>query len=1177
MKFLLRSFGTLMLLTGTLLPATAQTSLGTFATNSKLAQGRWVKVAVTRSGIHSISFDQLRQWGFSSPEQVRVYGFSGLEHESRLSTPAPDDLPLVQSITSNDKLIFYGEGPERVLVSRVPQPDNWGEQWGGDPDPYQDEENPDKPQDTIPAPQIPPFPESYNQYWYKNPASDRTIYFLTEQSGANPAPVVAETGLGTGDTVRCFPYVQRQLFEQYSKQPGGAIFYSRPMQPGEVREVAFDMPGYASDAYFSFQMAGLSDANALAATIELPPTVRALSSDKNANAIMDRAGEYYMFLLSTEGRQAFEPVGDAKRHTFKIVASETQMDMVCAYQASLWYKRKTQLGTQAQMAMNITELSDNPRLEISQAPSDMMLWDVTQPTHVKAYPLNDEDGVKVANLNASKPRKLVAFSPSRTLMEPEYLGEAENHSLHSLPTPEMVIISTKTCLPQAQRLAQLHHDSYQKMDVQVVEQQQVFDEFSSGTPHPEAFRKFLQMLWLRDPKKLRYAILFGEGTYDNRQVVTNEGRDYMLTYQTDSVTFARNETMAYASDMYFGFLNPAREVGASGKLPTDPVKVQTQASIAVARISAASDIEARGYVDKVETFLSDPTRAGDMTQVMCLGDCADKNKHVLDGVEQDGMFITEKFPGTTSYKIYQELQDYYSTNDLSPMTEEFSWGVSHPVGYITYSGHAKENALGKRLFLTQAMEQHMSYASMPVMFVGACKPLSFDNPVPTILTQMVMQPRQGPIACVGPHRTAFMTPNQTYEHAICESLYSCDPKTERLGDGYLKAFNLMMSKSITSRINTMCYSLVGDPALPLYLPEYQAVMDKAQKPADDNGTFDLFPASETMLSGRILDSNGKPSNFTGLVDIRLYDQPYKKMLNELYPDDVGYSTGITVDHSCIATATGTATNGQWEALLTLPAIAVQDDTPNLYRLTLTARTLSPDGSYMLTRPEFATGRAYARMDTTGYGTNPSGDTKAPEITELYVNNPQINGQEISGDGVTVYATVTDEGSGLNIASFGGTPRLSLDGVILSNTANRFTSASDRTWTLTLPLSKVSDGEHTLQLMVADCAGNKAEKTITFTVDNAPGTARLTADQPIVRDQVVLSLEHTLPTSNLSSILLITDSYGKTWMNKPDRTYPTSIDVTHLPDGQYKAQVMLRTPSGYMASEPAQFTVFKRKN
>ena len=86
-----------------------------YAPHSVLAEGRWVKIAVPASGLYRITPAQLRSWGFSSPEAVRIYGYGGRRIPDRLDAGSYiDDLPLVQTATSARGIVFYGVGPEEL-------------------------------------------------------------------------------------------------------------------------------------------------------------------------------------------------------------------------------------------------------------------------------------------------------------------------------------------------------------------------------------------------------------------------------------------------------------------------------------------------------------------------------------------------------------------------------------------------------------------------------------------------------------------------------------------------------------------------------------------------------------------------------------------------------------------------------------------------------------------------------------------------------------------------------------------------------------------------------------------------------------------------------------------------------------------------------------------------------
>ena len=92
--------------------------LSTYAPEAVLASGRWVKVSVPQSGIYKITRTQLSQWGFTALSRVRIHGYGGQRIDDRLSAANYiDDLPLVQSETVADGIVFYGVGPERGITS----------------------------------------------------------------------------------------------------------------------------------------------------------------------------------------------------------------------------------------------------------------------------------------------------------------------------------------------------------------------------------------------------------------------------------------------------------------------------------------------------------------------------------------------------------------------------------------------------------------------------------------------------------------------------------------------------------------------------------------------------------------------------------------------------------------------------------------------------------------------------------------------------------------------------------------------------------------------------------------------------------------------------------------------------------------------------------------------------
>ena len=74
----------------------------------------------------------------------------------------------------------------------------------------------------------------------------------------------------------------------------------------------------------------------------------------------------------------------------------------------------------------------------------------------------------------------------------------------------------------AQQLAEAHQ-TYQGMNCIVVRADEVYNEFSSGTPDATAYRRYLKMLYDRGADSGRrptYLLLFGACRFDNRMMST---------------------------------------------------------------------------------------------------------------------------------------------------------------------------------------------------------------------------------------------------------------------------------------------------------------------------------------------------------------------------------------------------------------------------------------------------------------------------------------------------------------------------------------------------------------------------------------------------------------------------------------------------------------------------------
>ena len=129
-------------------------------------------------------------------------------------------------------------------------------------------------------------------------------------------------------------------------------------------------------------------------------------------------------------------------------------------------------------------------------------------------------------------RRFVAFRLS-SAHGVDARGRVENSDIHSLENIDLVIMTSPILDSAAYRLATLH--SNEGMRVAVVNQQEVWNNFSSGSPDPTALKMLMMML--RDKAEAtedepKHLLLMGDGSYLNRNLDPNGIN--LLTFQAQT-------------------------------------------------------------------------------------------------------------------------------------------------------------------------------------------------------------------------------------------------------------------------------------------------------------------------------------------------------------------------------------------------------------------------------------------------------------------------------------------------------------------------------------------------------------------------------------------------------------------------------------------------------------------
>ncbi len=1092
-----------------ILPAAAHPS----APKSVLATGRWVKIHIDSSGIYKISHSTLAEWGFPDPSKVYVYGYGSVENAHNLDT-APLDLPAIPILRTSDALIFYGEGDIRVSHSSA---------------------------NAVSLP-------------IRNYYSRGSWYFLSDASPAD-IPQIEEipyTSPAGSQPLTSHISIDFRKPEEHNEHNAGVFFYSADLSHGLVKEFSFDISDYDSGGVLGFRYVGRTWETGKKISVSISPGMGTGSLALSNIRPVNDDNTLYNFSSKTV---SVTPASEATApFTVKFsTPSVNDFEFLAVDYVYYTYRKLNRFHSPA-TKLEFYNTTSTPIISITDIPSDLKIWDVTSPRNpVSLIPaIDDASATALASLPSHpEAARLYAFSPSAKLPEPTFAGELPNASLSSMKGVDLLIITEPEYHNEAERLAQAHRE-YQGISVAVVDQQDVFNEFSSGAPHPNAIRKLAKMLYQRTDTPLRYLLLFGCGTFDNRRVSIADDSDYLITYEVEYPAYAASKAKDYCSDQYFGLFHDL--------IPDNLGSSDIPVNIGIGRIPALNISEASAYIDKCISYLSDPLMAGDYHHTILIADYGNNNSHTLGG-ESSATTIGKTLPGATVTKLYEALYPHTDKQSVA-LSAALRQKVASSPRIISYTGHADINTLGSNVILSAANEKSLNYGSLPIMFLATCKSLPIDNPYRGIGSQMVLK-KTGPIAAIGSAREVFIDFNHDFNDSFLEQYYKATAG-DCIGDIYRRAYNAS-SDIPARRTNNLCYNLVGDPALPAYAPDYNINLSGT----DGKSSITLSPLSATRLSGTITEQNGElVSTFNGTLTLRLY-APAVKIDSYIHASG-DTSEPIDLDETILAQRIVDVIDGKWSAELILPSNA-------------------PEGTCRLTCSAISSTRELAASVITGLSsipaqeTGPDTDTTAPEIAISLDNHATTGSIEVGASSI-LNVSISDTGTGvdLNSESIGSAPAVTLDGTDrLSDATQLIRPAPDGGATLTYTLANLSDGEHYVSVSARDLAGNSATETISFTVINSDAETVLYADKPIARESVEFDLRHSL-SSITSARLIILDINGNTVFSKSGITFPYKWELIRndgnkVADGTYRVSAIINAQPRFTSSPEVEITVVKHLN
>ena len=792
--------------------------------------------------------------------------------------------------------------------------------------------------------------------------------------------------------------------------------------------------------------------------------------------------------------------------------------------------------------------------------------------------------VKLSVLSGSNPMRLdmvsMAWDKPRPLPDlkaasfptPTYVYNIMNQDHHADPQADLVIIipTSQKLLKQAQRL-KAFHEQHDSLKVNLVPADELFNEFSSGTPDASAYRRYMKMLYDRatgDDDRPKYLLLFGDCLWDNRMITSyNTGKnpdDYLLAFESEN---SYDRRVCYIDDGFHAMLDDGE-----GLRPMYVDKLD----IGVGRFPVLSDAEAKIMVDKTINYAENGNGGAWQNTIMFMGDDGDYNIHMTDA-----NLVAEKVSAAhPQYVVKKVMWDAYQMqsgatgNTYPEVTNVIKKQQQQGALIMDYAGHGSEILISHEKVLGISDFAAFSNKNMPLWVTASCDIMPFDNGEETIGETALLNDKGGTMAFYGTSRTVYASHNTTLNSAFMKHVltYEADGKPIALGEAVRRAKNDMNGQTVAE--NSLQYSLLGDPALRLHLPTAQIVIDSINGVdiTKAGATVAMKAGSLATVKGHIADN----ADFNGTVSLTVRDNLETITCRLNQPKEAENPFEYTDRTKTIFSGDDRISGGRFSVSFAVPKDINYSDQSGL----INAFAINDDHTL--------TAHGYTDKFIVGGSDIAQNDSVGPSIY-CYLNSPSFsNGDRVNSTPYFVAEVKDKDGINASGAGIGHDMQLIIDGKmemtysLNENFQYDFGSYTSGSTYYNIP--QLEEGPHKLQFRAWDILNNYSTAELTFNVvtGQKPSFSIGCTNNP-ARESTTFIISHDRSGAELGVIIDVFDVSGRLlWRHEESGvsdtgTYTVPWDLTiaggsRLQTGVYLYRVHLTSEGATRISKAKKLIV-----
>ncbi|ARV06343.1 hypothetical protein BTO04_06350 [Polaribacter sp. SA4-10] len=510
------------------------------------------------------------------------------------------------------------------------------------------------------------------------------------------------------------------------------------------------------------------------------------------------------------------------------------------------------------------------------------VWDVTNsinPTNI----INENNGTDFSFKDNTGVLKEYIVLSQTDFYIPKTIQNAKvvNQNLHALKDINYLVITNSELSLQAQRLAD-YHQMNSNLTTKVVNLDQIYNEFSSGSKDITGIRDFIKHLYdtnSTEDKKLKYVCFFGDSSYDYKDRISNNNNIVPVKLSFASFNLANS----YVTDDFFVMLDDNEgNMFSSHTL-----------EVASSRIPVSTIAQAKSVVDKILNYYNVSAIGDWRNTITLLADDIDASgEEVLQqGVESIADEIRDSKPIFNINKIY--LDAYVQENSsggerYSAVNTAITNAIEKGTLVFDYFGHGGEDGFASERILGKSQIQEFTNPNtLPLLITVTCDFSKFDNPARVTAGELTLLNADGGAASmITTTREVYISVGQRFNEGLIRILLEFNNEDLSISESLTKAKN-----EFSNSQKFFIYSF-GDPAMKLAVPKPNVRITKMNG-IDITQSIDTLKAlSKVNFEGIIVDdSDGIVDNFNGTLSTTVFD----KSINKTTLDNDGFGVNMTFD------------------------------------------------------------------------------------------------------------------------------------------------------------------------------------------------------------------------------------------------------------------------------------------